>query len=379
MLETDRNWLRRFRRNVTRWYGQHARDLPWRRSGDPYRIWISEIMLQQTTVAAVIPYFERFLNRFPTLTKLAAAPENEVLRHWEGLGYYSRARNLHKTAKRLVNKGDARLPNDPAELIGLPGIGRYTAGAIASCAFDVRAPILEANTSRLYSRLVAFRGDPKSTAGQTQLWEFAERILPTKSPGQFNQALMDIGATVCTPEDPKCKPCPVRSCCQAFAENAQSEIPVAKKRPQIKQLTEATVAVWKNGSLLLRQRQAGEWWAGLWDFPRFRLDNSPSSKKGKRRGRGNGSATVDPRLATELCTAVADQTGINAAGHEFLTELRHTVTHHRIRLLCFSASYQGGRLKVGRHQQWVPVASLAGYPLSTTGREVANLVGNAQP
>src|SRR5580704_2948280 len=183
MDDTARDFdTRRFRRALAAWYGRHARPLPWRNTNDPYRIWISEIMLQQTTVVAVVPYFERFLKRFPTLALLAAAKEEEVLRLWEGLGYYSRARNIHKTARRIVSEHDGGFPDSVEALRELPGIGRYTAGAIASFAFQRPAPILEANTLRLYSRLLGFRGDPRSAAGQKLLWDFATQIVPRTRP-----------------------------------------------------------------------------------------------------------------------------------------------------------------------------------------------------
>ena len=238
-IDFDANRLRRLRSGLTRWYARNARDLPWRRTGDAYSIWISEIMLQQTTVATVIPYFERFLKSFPTIGKLARAAEDEVLRHWEGLGYYSRARNIHKTARQLAAEQGGRFPESVEELVQLPGIGRYTAGAIASFAFDVRAPIVEANTLRLYCRLLGYDGDPRSTAGQRLLWEFAERILPRSHAGRFNQALMELGGTLCTPSEPDCETCPVRSCCTAFAQGRQAEIPVRARRPEVTAVTEA--------------------------------------------------------------------------------------------------------------------------------------------
>lgn len=225
--DIDANWLHRLRVALRRWHVGNGRDLPWRNCRDPYKVWISEIMLQQTTVAAVKPYFERFLKRFPNIAALAAADEADVLRLWEGLGYYSRARNLRKGAQAIVANGGV-FPDSVEELLPLPGIGRYTAGAIVSFAFDRPAPILEANTLRLYCRLLGFRDDPRSAAGQRVLWSFAEQLVPTKSPGEFNQALMDLGATVCTPTEPHCDECPVASYCRALAEQAQSKIPAAK-------------------------------------------------------------------------------------------------------------------------------------------------------
>lgn len=219
-----------FRRKLLAWYRCHARDLPWRRTTDPYHIWISEIMLQQTTVAAVIPYFERFLAQFPTVAELAAAPENEILRLWEGLGYYSRARNLHRAAKVVTEHYDGCFPQDILSLQALPGIGRYTAGAIASFAFDAAAPIVEANTLRLYSRLLGYDGDPRSKKGQSILWGFAESILPRTKPGRLNQALMELGGSVCLPREPHCESCPVQQHCRAFRDGTQATIPRTNRR-----------------------------------------------------------------------------------------------------------------------------------------------------
>jgi A/G-specific adenine glycosylase len=196
----------RLRRKLKTWYAGSARDLPWRATQDAYRIWISEIMLQQTTVAAVVPYYERFFEAFPTLETLANAEERQVLKLWEGLGYYSRARNLWKAARQLWEHSEGQFPSTVSELQELPGIGRYTAGAIVSFAFNRKAPILEANTVRLYSRLIGYESDPRSAEGQRILWRFAEQILPQCDPGRTNQALMELGARICAPSEPSGMP-----------------------------------------------------------------------------------------------------------------------------------------------------------------------------
>src|SRR4051812_5788461 len=231
LTATDRTFeftptqLRQLQKRLSSWYSKQARDLPWRRSRDPYRVWISEIMLQQTQVATVRDYFERFVRRFPDIQSLAAADETDVLRLWEGLGYYRRARQLHAAARKVVVDFGGDFPSKLDKLQQLPGIGRYTAGAIASIAFDRRAPILEANTIRLLSRLIAFRGNPHSQAGQRPLWQVAENILPQRRVAEFNQALMELGSLVCTPNEPKCSSCPLSGVCAAFAADLQREIP----------------------------------------------------------------------------------------------------------------------------------------------------------
>jgi A/G-specific adenine glycosylase len=353
----DTATLARLRRNLAAWYRRNARPLPWRNTADPYRIWISEIMLQQTTVAAVVPYFERFLKRFPKLESLAAAKEEEVLRLWEGLGYYSRARNIHKAARLIVSESAGAFPGDVPALLELPGIGRYTAGAIASFAFDRRAPILEANTLRLYCRLLGFRGDPRSAAGQKALWDFAERIVPRKQPGLFNQALMELGGAVCTLETPACPQCPVRTSCVALANGWQHEIPVRAARVAPTPVTEVAVAVRRRGKYLMLKRPPGERWAGLWDFVRFAWN----------RGERMSAATVTG--------AVYAHAGLEVKIAERIAEIRHSVTRFRITLCCYAADWQAGELDGSRRQfRWIAPQKFATLPLSVTGRKLARLV-----
>lgn len=404
MDRPDRNWLRRFRRNLRAWYDVNARDLPWRRSSDPYRIWISEIMLQQTTVSAVIPYYERFLKRFPTVHSIAEASETDVLRYWEGLGYYSRARNIHDAAQRIVREHAGTFPDSVGELMNLPGIGRYTAGAIVSFAFDRPAPIVEANTLRLYCRLLGFDGDPRASRGQRVLWRFAEQLQVRNAPGRFNQALMELGAHVCTPVEPNCDRCPVKSCCRAFAAGEQRQIPVSASRPNVTAVTEATVAVINDGAFLLRRRSEGERWAGLWDFPRFEIDGfdvpcvdsalarrtdsrkvakvaSPTRPRRSQSQAGLGGraskqpiAAIPRTVRKRLTEQVTRQTGIDVELGELLTEIRHSVTRYRIRLLCLLATYRSGSVDNSQQFIWVTPTDLAEYPLSTTGRKLAELL-----
>ncbi|MGI9427831.1 MAG: A/G-specific adenine glycosylase, partial [Bythopirellula sp.] len=215
LSQRDAKWKQTLRRRLLTWYSKHARDLPWRKSNNPYRVWVSEVMLQQTQVETVKPYFQRFMKAFPTVRKLALADEQHVLRLWEGLGYYRRARGLHAAARKIVSEHRGRFPRDVETLQTLPGIGRYTAGAIVSIAYDQRAPILEANTIRLLARLIGYRDDPTKTAGQKLLWQTAEEVLPRKDIARFNQALMELGSLVCKPANPICPECPLESLCIA--------------------------------------------------------------------------------------------------------------------------------------------------------------------
>lgn len=372
--ECDREWVRPFRRRLLAWYAKHGRTLPFRESRDPYRIWVSEVMLQQTTVAAVVPYYERFLSRFPTVQALAAASEHDVLRQWEGLGYYSRARNMHAAAKSIIAEHGEVFPRTLPELMSLPGIGRYTAGAIASFAFDEPAPIVEANTLRLYSRLLAFSSDPRSTAGQKRLWAFAEQIVPNRHAGRFNHALMDLGATVCTVKQPKCETCPIRQHCRAFETGLQHSIPALASRPAVTDVTEAYIVVWKGDEVLLRRRSEHERWAGLWDFPRCELPGDAVFPRLARNGQQtlplDEGLTSQQRLVLE--EQVASQTGIRTTLGEAFAELRHGVTRFRIRVICFEARYRSGHVR--NATRWVKRTGFDELALSRTGRQLAEAV-----
>ncbi|HEY4232218.1 MAG TPA: A/G-specific adenine glycosylase [Lacipirellulaceae bacterium] len=341
------------------WYANHARDLPWRRSRDPYRVWISEIMLQQTQVATVRDYFERFVAAFPDVRKLAAADEQQVLRLWEGLGYYRRARQLHAAAKVVAAEHDGRFPQCVDKLQALPGIGRYTAGAIASIAFDVRAPILEANTIRLLSRLVGYRDDPMKTAGQRLLWQTATDLLPESAVAEFNQALMELGSLVCTPAEPKCDECPLAKLCAAHAAGLQHLIPRPKIKQRFTDLHEVAVVIQKAGRVLMRQCGEGERWAGLWDFPRFAIE------------------AEGPLFARkEIVAKVHEQTGVRCTLGPLLKTLKHGVTRYRITLDCYRATVASGQAanKTDPKVRWVATGKLADLPLSTTGRKLAAIV-----
>ena len=384
--QTDLGWRRRLRSRVLRWYDANGRKLPWRESSDPYRIWISEIMLQQTTVAAVVPYFDRFIDRFPDVQSLAAAEQEHVLRLWEGLGYYSRARNLHKAANVIVGDLGGQFPETTEELQKLPGIGPYTAGAIASFAFNQPAAILEANTLRLFSRLIELDIDPRGTQGQKLLWKFAGWAVSRKRAADFNQAVMDIGSQVCQPVDPDCRHCPLMPSCKTFESGRQAEIPLEKQKPKITELTEVSVAVNKGGRFLLRQYSDNERWAGLWDFVRFEIPDAvatsieiPNKKATTSKvlaGQRNLFDESPPKafLPDSIRKKVEEVSGAEVSTYEPHAELRHAVTRYRIKLLCLSCQANGGRIRSGSGYQWVSRKRLAELPLSTTGRKFANLL-----
>ncbi|MDE1976350.1 MAG: A/G-specific adenine glycosylase [Elusimicrobia bacterium] len=253
------------------WYDARKRDLPWRREVSPYSSWVSEIMLQQTTVAAVAPKFERFLARFPDISALAAASEDDVLSAWAGLGYYSRARNLRAAAQKIVHEHAGRFPSTYESILSLPGVGRYTAGAIGSIAFGLRLPVLDGNVMRVFSRWFAVRDNIKNAAVQKKFWSVAEKLVPPDRPGDWNQALMELGATVCLPENPKCPECPVSRSCLAFRRKIQDRLPVVSARKEAVDLRWTCLWIKKNGKVLLWRRSKDEHFLkGLWGFPEAR-------------------------------------------------------------------------------------------------------------
>jgi A/G-specific adenine glycosylase len=357
MPELPTDTKRHFRRQLRQWYRRHRRDLPWRASRDPYRVWVSEIMLQQTQVATVRDYFTRFVTRFATVEALAAASEVDVLRLWEGLGYYRRARQLHAAAREIVDRFGGEFPRDVILLQSLPGIGRYTAGAIASIAFDERAPILEANTERLLARVIALTDAATTARAKRTLWGVAESLLPQRNIGEFNQALMELGSLVCTPREPRCDECPVRSLCQAHLLGVVAEIPATRPRQVYESVHEAAVVIRAGGKVLLRQCGDAERWAGLWDFPRVPLDVS------------NGTA-----IAAQLPQEMERQFGLCITPGERLLTIKHGVTRFRITLTCYAATLKPGRHRRidGRNLKWIHHRDLTNLPLNTTGRKIAN-------
>jgi A/G-specific adenine glycosylase len=258
----------RLRTDLLKWYRAHKRDMPWRRDPSPYRVWISEIMLQQTTVAAVTPKYEAFLRKFPTLASLAAASEDDVLAAWAGLGYYSRARNLRRAALDVTEKHGGRFPSGFDDILALPGIGRYTAGAISSIAFGAPKPVVDGNVVRVFSRLFGKAGRAKDAAFVKSMWPLAESLVPAGAPGDWNQALMELGATVCSPESPSCGACPVSRHCSAFATGRQDRLPLPEARRAPVPVAWTCLWIEKGGKVLLWKRSERErLLKNLWGLP----------------------------------------------------------------------------------------------------------------
>lgn len=352
-IVVDEKQVKRIQMALLRWYGRHRRDLPWRRTGDPYAIWISEIMLQQTQVATVIPYFERFLKRFPTVRALAAAPLDEVIKLWEGLGYYSRARFLHQAAGRIVGQFNGKIPQEPQELLKLPGIGRYTAGAIASIAYGLDEPVLDGNVQRVLCRVFRVRRNPKETRTQQALWRIARTLIPAGRASEFNQALMDLGATICVPRNPRCPVCPLRTLCQARQHDEQGEIPVKVRRRPLPHFDIAAGVIWKGRKILIDQRKPEGLLGGLWEFP-----------GGKR----------EPGESLEACLRreVYEELRIRITVRHPLIAVDHTFSHFKITLHTFACEYRSGRPKaVGCADfRWVMLDDLDTYPFPKANRRV---------
>ncbi len=261
------------------WYGQAGRDLPWRNTRDPYRIWLSEVMLQQTTVTAVIGYYQRFLQQLPTVGLLAAASLEDVIDLWAGLGYYSRARNLHAAAKMVVEQFKGRFPEEVESLQKLPGIGRSTAGAISALAFDLRAPILDGNVRRVLCRLFALQEPPRSASAEKQLWQWSEKLTPTERVHDYTQAIMDLGAMVCVPRKPLCSECPLAEFCQAHKFGLELELPLKQVAKQIPTRYEVALLIDHQDQYLVRRRVADGFLGGLWEFPTISLTEGEDPEK----------------------------------------------------------------------------------------------------
>lgn len=255
-------------RRLPAWFDRRKRDLPWRKSRNAYRVWLSEIMLQQTQVATVIPYYKRFLQRFPTIEALARAPLDEVLRLWAGLGYYARARNLHRAANVISFQYKGKWPRTAAELQKLPGVGRYTAGAIASIAFGRREAVVDANVARVLARLHDFREDVASPSGHAAIWRLATELLPLKRCGDFNESLMELGATVCLPgPSARCSACPLKGDCKALASGTVATLPVKSAKAKVRKETHVVLAIQRGRRWLVSKRPEKGLWGGLWELP----------------------------------------------------------------------------------------------------------------
>ena len=363
-LESRRH-IRALVRRLLKWFSLNARDLPWRRTGDPYAIWVSEIMLHQTQVKTVIPYWERWMRELPGVQALAHAKPERVLKLWEGLGYYTRARNLHMAARFLAAHRRAQFPREFSEVLALPGVGRYTAGAICSIAFNQPTPVLDGNVTRVLARLFEIDADPREGATQAVLWRFAETLV-TQAAAEatdyrsartrhcagncslLNQSLMEFGAVICTPRQPRCSACPLRAHCLAFKAGRVAELPRVRPRDSVTARHFLAVVAGHRGHFLVRQRPAGTINGQLWEFPALEVDGrrlSPQQSALALLG------TMPDRLSP-LCT------------------VRHTITSSRITLHAFSAKLRSRRVVQGSAGRWLTLRELARLPFPSAHRQV---------
>jgi A/G-specific adenine glycosylase len=336
------------------WFNDHARDLPWRRDRTPYRVWVAEVMLQQTRVETVIPYYGRFLERFPTVECLAAASLENVLKVWEGLGYYSRARNLHAAARAVVDRHDGKLPSTFDALMTLPGFGRYTAGAVASLAYRQDVPAVDGNARRVLARLYAVAEDVTRAPVRRTLERLACSLLPAGHAGAFNEALIELGATVCTPRKPQCDDCPVRSACRALAEGEPDRLPVQRRRGLVPHFDVAAAATLLNRRVLIAQRHMDDMLGGLWEFP-------------------GGKVEAGETLRECLVREIAEELGVEIAVGERFAVVKHAYTHFRITLHAYICTLEAGEpvcLDCAAFR-WVDLAALDELPMSVADRKVA--------
>jgi A/G-specific adenine glycosylase len=323
----DSTRARAIGRALLTWYAKHRRELPWRKSQDAYAVWVSEMMLQQTQVRTVIPYFQSWMQRFPDVAALANAEEGDVLHAWQGLGYYSRARNLRRAAQEMLRTHDGRVPEQVSELLALPGIGPYSAGAIASIAYGHAEPLVDGNVIRVLARLFALRGDPNKAPLKAQLWAHARALIPKQSPGDFNQSLMELGATVCTPRSPRCEACPVAAHCQALAEGLVEVLPELPTRAKATPVHVVAAIATRGGRVLVTKlRPDAPRWAGMWLFPHADVGSSE---------------TPEAAVARALHSAV----GLRGEATGLLCVVRHTVTRFRITLDAYRTRVSSGTAK----------------------------------
>lgn len=340
--------------NLLAWYAEHGRELPWRRTKDPYPIWVSEIMLQQTRVDTVLPYYARFMARFPTLAALADAPQEKVLKVWEGLGYYARARNLHRAARIIVDRFDGHLPPLERELKELPGVGRYTADALGAMAFDRDTLAVEGNLRRVLTRLFDLHLDPRHAAGEREVRRHGRSVLPTGKASEFNQALMDLGALICTPRAPACLECPIATHCLAYHNGTQEQLPIRKPKQPLPLRQAVAAVLHENASLLITRRPEGGLLGGLWGFPSGFKEHGESD-----------------RLA--LSRVVKDQLGLEFEVDRPMPALAHVYTHFRAALQPFicRARSTSRHLRERSDVRWVKAEELDSVPMGKLDRMLA--------
>lgn len=338
------------------WYEEVKRDLPWRRTRDPYKIWVSEVMLQQTRVETVIPYWNRFVELFPTIEALADAPEPDVLKAWEGLGYYSRVRNLQKGAQVVRDQFGGRVPDTLDEISTLPGVGPYTAGAILSIAYDVDVPAVDGNVFRVLSRIFLIEEDIMKPKTRRTFEGLAEFLIPPGRAASFNQGLMELGATVCIPKNPRCHSCPVKEHCRALEEGVQEELPVKEKKKPPRPV-DMTAALLRDGDrVLIRKRPDKGLLAGMWEFP-------------------GGERVEGMSLEDSLITHLTEAFGVTVEPQRLFAQVQHTFSHLQWDMRVFECAITQGQVRESDDVKWVPVGELEEYAFPVAHGKVVKELG----
>jgi A/G-specific adenine glycosylase len=348
-VPTSRDWPKPgvLHRALLGWYARNRRNLPWRRTKDPFRVWISEVMLQQTTVKTVLPYYEAFLERFPSLQALAEEPEEEVLAVWSGLGYYHRARNLHRGAQHVAERHAGRFPKTLEAALGVPGVGLYTASAILSIAHDQPLPVVDGNVRRVLARLFALRGPEYRRDGP--FYNLAEELLDRERPGDWNQALMELGATVCTPRHPACEACPLRDHCRARVLGLTAELPEGRGRKTPVDVTVAAALVEKDGRVLLVRRPEGRLLGRMWEVPQTSLES---------------------RGLADLTRELEERHGLRVVPGALAVRARHAITFRRITLEGYRARLRPPVPVDPERFLWAKPEEVRGLPISSSTRKL---------
>jgi A/G-specific adenine glycosylase len=340
---------------LLQWFKKNKRDLPWRKTRDPYAIWVSEIMLQQTQVTTVIPYYQKFLKSFPTIHHLAKPDLSKVLKVWEGLGYYSRARNLHRASQIVLNHFHGEVPDTLKDLLSLPGIGRSTAGAIFSFAFHKEAPILDGNAKRVLSRLFAISGNPGERKTEQLLWKISESLIPKGFSNPFNQALMDLGSMICTPKDPRCTECPLQSYCKGRTIGYPERFPLKTIKKKIPHIEAVSAVIQKDEKVLLHRRPPVGLLGGLWEFPNWRIEEKRMARL---------------RLRLRLRNHIKKEMGMNIEVKEPMGTFHQTYSHFKLTLNVFKCEVIDGR---GRGK-WVCMRDFDQFAMSRIHRKIAEWI-----
>jgi A/G-specific adenine glycosylase len=356
----NENEVRTFRKQLFRWFDENQRDLPWRHTGDPYHVWISEVMLQQTQVATVVPYFNRFIARYPDVFTLASAGLQDILKNWEGMGYYARARNLHKAAKVIRDEHDGRLPDSYEQLRELPGIGDYIACAVASIAFNNVHAALDGNVKRVLARLFAIETPANKTPTPREFRDAAASLIDPDRPGDFNQAMMELGATVCRPSSPRCDVCSVSTACVAFGLGRQHELPLRTRRKPVPLYHIVVGIVHKDDRVLITRRKESGLLGGLWEFPGGKVQEGEDTARACQR-------------------EIHEEVSLNVEVMDYLTHVDHAYSHFKIGVDVYSCRYQAGDVKLHGPVdfRWVLVDELDDYPFPAANHKFLPLVKQA--